>query len=284
MNLLAVLTFVVYLVSGITFILALKFLSSPRTARTGNLLGAAGMALVVIWTVGTAPGMLEHWWIVLVAGALGSVVGVLGARRVPMTAMPQMVAIFNGRCALGVPRLGEGSPVRRAAAAGRAHGGHAAGRGHWRGEPDRLDRGLRQAAGLHSGTAGQLSRATNRGGPPARRPGGDGRAPRAGDEQCPAVPAVRGGGPRYRRGVGDAHRRRRHAGRHQPAQQLHRHRGGRHRLRAGELRAADRRNAGGSLGRHPHPAHDSRHEPLTLQRPVRRLRHGRGRDGRRRGG
>ncbi|TMB85485.1 MAG: NAD(P)(+) transhydrogenase (Re/Si-specific) subunit beta, partial [Chloroflexi bacterium] len=89
-------TFVVYLVSGITFILALKFLSSPRTARTGNLLGAAGMALVVIWTVATAPGMLEHWWIVLVAGALGSVVGVLGARRVPMTAMPQMVAIFNG--------------------------------------------------------------------------------------------------------------------------------------------------------------------------------------------
>src|ERR1051325_8303680 len=77
MSLLEVLTFLVYLVSGVTFILALKFLSSPRTARTGNLLGAAGMALVG-------------------AGAVGSVIGVLGARRVPMTAMPQMVAIFNG--------------------------------------------------------------------------------------------------------------------------------------------------------------------------------------------
>jgi len=95
-SLLEVLTFLVYLVSGVTFILALKFLSSPRTARTGNLLGAAGMALVVIWTLATTPGMLEHWWIVLAAGGLGSVIGVLGARRVPMTAMPQMVAIFNG--------------------------------------------------------------------------------------------------------------------------------------------------------------------------------------------
>src|SRR5206468_6631102 len=44
----------------------------------------------------TAEGMLQHWWIVLVAGAVGAAIGVLGARRVPMTAMPQMVAIFNG--------------------------------------------------------------------------------------------------------------------------------------------------------------------------------------------
>jgi NAD/NADP transhydrogenase beta subunit len=91
-----VLTFGVYLVASVTFILALKFLASPKTARTGNQLGAAGMALVVIWTVVRTPGMLEHWWIVAVAGLIGTVAGVLGARRVPMTAMPQMVAIFNG--------------------------------------------------------------------------------------------------------------------------------------------------------------------------------------------
>ena len=90
------LTFGVYLVASVTFILALKFLASPKTARTGNQLGAAGMALVVIWTLVRTPGMLEHWWIVLAAGLVGTVAGVLGARRVPMTAMPQMVAIFNG--------------------------------------------------------------------------------------------------------------------------------------------------------------------------------------------
>jgi NAD(P) transhydrogenase subunit beta len=89
-------TFGVYLVSAVTFILALKFLASPRTARTGNLLGAAGMALVVGWTVATAPGLLANWWVLVVGGFIGSVIGVVGARRVPMTAMPQMVAIFNG--------------------------------------------------------------------------------------------------------------------------------------------------------------------------------------------
>jgi proton-translocating NAD(P)+ transhydrogenase subunit beta len=89
-------TFGVYLVASVTFILALKFLASPKSARTGNQLGAAGMTLVVAWTLIRTPGMLEHWWIVAAAGLIGAVAGVLGARRVPMTAMPQMVAIFNG--------------------------------------------------------------------------------------------------------------------------------------------------------------------------------------------
>src|SRR6187397_1352156 len=93
---LEILTYLVWLIAGVTFILALKFLASPRTARTGNLLGAGGMALVVAWTFFTTEGMLANWWIVVVGAAIGSVVGVLGARRVPMTAMPQMVAIFNG--------------------------------------------------------------------------------------------------------------------------------------------------------------------------------------------
>jgi NAD(P) transhydrogenase subunit beta len=91
-----VLTFFVWLVASVTFIFALKFLASPKTARTGNLLGAAGMALVVAWTFFTTDGMLENWWIIAVGGAIGSVAGWLGAKRVAMTAMPQMVAIFNG--------------------------------------------------------------------------------------------------------------------------------------------------------------------------------------------
>ncbi|HEX5040806.1 MAG TPA: NAD(P)(+) transhydrogenase (Re/Si-specific) subunit beta [Candidatus Limnocylindria bacterium] len=93
---LEIITYLVWLVAGVTFILALKFLASPRTARTGNLLGAGGMALIVAWTFFTTEGMLENWWIIVVGGLIGSVAGVLGARRVPMTAMPQMVAIFNG--------------------------------------------------------------------------------------------------------------------------------------------------------------------------------------------
>ena len=93
---LRILTFLVWLIASVTFIFALKFLASPRTARTGNLLGAAGMALVVAWTFFTTEGMLDNWWIVVVGAIIGSIAGVLGARRVPMTAMPQMVAIFNG--------------------------------------------------------------------------------------------------------------------------------------------------------------------------------------------
>jgi NAD(P) transhydrogenase subunit beta len=97
-------TFFVWLVGSVTFIFALKFLSSPSTARRGNLMGAAGMALVIGWTFftydlatpGAEPGMLGNWWIIAAGGLVGSVAGVLGARRVPMTAMPQMVAIFNG--------------------------------------------------------------------------------------------------------------------------------------------------------------------------------------------
>lgn len=96
MELRDVLTYLAWLVGAVTFILALKFLASPATARRGNQLGAAGMALVILWTFATVPGMLDNWWILLVGGLIGSVVGVLGARRVPMTAMPQMVAIFNG--------------------------------------------------------------------------------------------------------------------------------------------------------------------------------------------
>ncbi len=99
MNALEILTFLVWLVAGVTFILALKFLASPRTARTGNLMGAAGMALVVAWTFFVRDGELsipETWWIIVVGGAAGAVAGWLGAKRVAMTAMPQMVAIFNG--------------------------------------------------------------------------------------------------------------------------------------------------------------------------------------------
>ena len=56
MDLLQVLTYLVWLVGSVTFILALKFLASPATARRGNQLGAAGMALIILWTFFTVDG------------------------------------------------------------------------------------------------------------------------------------------------------------------------------------------------------------------------------------
>jgi H+-translocating NAD(P) transhydrogenase subunit beta len=95
-----IVTFFVYLVGSVTFILGLKFLSSPVSARRGNRLAATGMAIVVGWVFVTEfllrEGGLSTVWILGVGIPVGAVVGALGARRVPMTAMPQMVAIFNG--------------------------------------------------------------------------------------------------------------------------------------------------------------------------------------------
>ena len=87
-------TDLLYLVTIVTFVLALRFLSSPKRARQGNLLGAAGMALAIGVTL-AQDGLENYVWIV-VAMAIGTVVGVVGARSVKMTAMPQMVALFNG--------------------------------------------------------------------------------------------------------------------------------------------------------------------------------------------
>ena len=83
-----------YLVTIACFIVALKFLSSPRHARKGNWVGGAGM-LVAIATTLLLEG-LENWALMVVGLVIGTVVGLVGARTVRMTAMPQMVAIFNG--------------------------------------------------------------------------------------------------------------------------------------------------------------------------------------------
>jgi proton-translocating NAD(P)+ transhydrogenase subunit beta len=87
-------TNLLYLATIVCFILALRFLSSPRRARLGNLLGAAGMALAIGVALAQDDAGSYGW---IAAGiAVGAVVGVVGARTVKMTAMPQMVALFNG--------------------------------------------------------------------------------------------------------------------------------------------------------------------------------------------
>jgi NAD(P) transhydrogenase subunit beta len=88
----------VYLLAAIGFILALKGLSSPKQARNGNLLGAAAAALAVGFTF-AYPSVRAHALnlvLTLVAMAIGAAVAVPAARKVKMTAIPQMVAIFNG--------------------------------------------------------------------------------------------------------------------------------------------------------------------------------------------
>ena len=87
-------TALLYLVAAICFILALKGLSSPRGARRGNLIGAAGAALAVITVFLSVK--LENIPLILAAIAVGSAVAVPIARRVHMTQMPQLVGGFNG--------------------------------------------------------------------------------------------------------------------------------------------------------------------------------------------
>ena len=83
-----------YLVAIVCFILALRFLSSPKHARRGNWVGGLGM-LVAIGTTLALEG-IGNWGLLAVAAAIGTAAGLIGARTVKMTAMPQMVALFNG--------------------------------------------------------------------------------------------------------------------------------------------------------------------------------------------
>jgi NAD(P) transhydrogenase subunit beta len=83
-----------YLVAAVCFILALRGLSSPKTARNGNLIGAAGAILATVTVF--LYGDLDHELLMLGAIAVGSLFGVVAAQRVQMTQMPQLVALFNG--------------------------------------------------------------------------------------------------------------------------------------------------------------------------------------------
>lgn len=90
---------IIYLIGSVTFILGLKMLSKPDTARKGNLVAAAGMSLAILGTiflyrVNDAP--LHNYGWIFTGLAIGGVVGVLSAKKVKMTAMPEMVSMFNG--------------------------------------------------------------------------------------------------------------------------------------------------------------------------------------------
>ena len=99
-----------YLVAGVLFILALRGLSSPVTSRRGNLLGMIGMAIAVVTTLAASPpaGGLA-WTLVVIAVAIGGGIGAVIARRVPMTAMPQLVAAFHSLVGLAAVLVAAGA-------------------------------------------------------------------------------------------------------------------------------------------------------------------------------
>ena len=84
-----------YLVASICFILALKGLSHPATARRGNLLGIAGMAIAVVVTLALIYSHTRNVGMILAGIAVGGVIGAIVARRVQMTQMPELVAAFH---------------------------------------------------------------------------------------------------------------------------------------------------------------------------------------------
>ncbi len=90
----AAITNIVYLVAAILFILGLKNLGSPKTARRGNLLAMIAMLLAIVITL-LDQGILDFTYII-VGLIVGAGVGAIAAKKVAMTDMPQMVALFNG--------------------------------------------------------------------------------------------------------------------------------------------------------------------------------------------
>ena len=85
-----------YLVAAVLFILGLRQLSSPKSARNGNFTAAGGMVIALLATIPLLHFTMAGVIIIVVGVAIGGLVGTVGARRVKMTAIPQMVALFNG--------------------------------------------------------------------------------------------------------------------------------------------------------------------------------------------
>ena len=99
-----------YLVAGVLFILALRGLSSPATSRQGNMFGMAGMAIAIVTTLALRPpSSFGAWLLVLLGMGIGGGGGAVIARRVPMTAMPQLVAAFHSLVGLAAVLVAAGA-------------------------------------------------------------------------------------------------------------------------------------------------------------------------------
>src|SRR5689334_9192138 len=91
---------VCYLIAAVTFIIGLKMLSNPAAARKGNLVAAAGMGIAIIGTIflykDDSGAKLHNYEWIFSGIAIGAIIGTLAAKKVKMTAMPEMVSMFNG--------------------------------------------------------------------------------------------------------------------------------------------------------------------------------------------
>ncbi len=88
----------IYLIASVTYILGLKMLGKPGTARKGNLIAAAGMALAIFGTIFLYQGEVPTYIYILIGTAIviGTVIGWMIAKKVAMTKMPELVSLFNG--------------------------------------------------------------------------------------------------------------------------------------------------------------------------------------------
>lgn len=88
----------IYIIASITYILGLKMLGNPETARRGNLIAAAGMTLAIIGTIFLYQGEVSYHIYILIGIAIiiGTVIGWVIAKKVAMTKMPELVSLFNG--------------------------------------------------------------------------------------------------------------------------------------------------------------------------------------------
>jgi NAD(P) transhydrogenase subunit beta len=82
-----------YLVAAICFIMALKGLSSPESSRSGNLFGIGGMSVAILTTL--ASPHVQSYWLIILGLIIGGTIGAIIARRIQMTALPQLVAAFH---------------------------------------------------------------------------------------------------------------------------------------------------------------------------------------------
>ena len=84
-----------YLVSGVLFIMALRGLASPETSRQGNRFGMIGMAIAILTTLSLIPAGGSSYLMIFAGLAIGGGIGAYIANKIPMTAMPQLVAAFH---------------------------------------------------------------------------------------------------------------------------------------------------------------------------------------------